>query len=155
ALSDWQDDLRSLRGEFPSDRMDTEILRELIELRRAREAALSEVTGKEEFLASRGWIVGEAWDEIPSGKQTAVLMLEADSPLLLGEGEGDSDTIDLLQKERMQDLASILTDSEFAAYASVASFGSPPTISNTESGETNSLDARQSDPDFQELQQLA
>ncbi|HLS29009.1 MAG TPA: hypothetical protein VK041_10190 [Opitutales bacterium] len=176
ALSDWQDDLRGLRGLSLSGRMDEETLRELIELRRAREAALSQVTGKEEFLITHGWMLGDAWDEIPPGKQKAVVMLEEDYQLLLAEAGASSspeanDAIRLLHEERLQDLSSILTDSELAVYdrlahpeleslgpaspaSEIADNRLPQPAAPAASSETAAPMPREADPAFQELVQL-
>lgn len=135
ALADWQDDVRRIQGnasggdEFWKSRslpygMDAASRRQVVELRRAREAALSEVIGDRESIDPWSVYVGQPRWGIPADKRRAVIMLEEDYELLMAETAmanelnlpADREALRLLQQERLEDLAAILSPDELEEY---------------------------------------
>lgn len=133
AMADWQDDVRRLHQEAGEeefwawpDESDLQTRREKIELRRAREAALAELLGDDEAVdLTTDFFFEGSWSDLSPGQQRRVRMLEEDYALLLAEirarGEDlqlaeDVEALRLLQEERSQDLAAILSPTELEEY---------------------------------------
>lgn len=136
AVADWQDDVRRMQQARPgSDEfwkarntpfgIDISSQRQAVELRRAREAALSELIGDRDSPDPWSLSLGPARRGIPPHKRKAVIMLEEDYELLMADTylrtggnplPEDLEAMRLLQQERLDDLANILSTDQLEEY---------------------------------------